>query len=92
MDTLIIFWIVKVQGIRRLTESETLSQDATRRHVLLLLQFSKVGGGGKDQDVCHGHDALEDGHSLLDAEALVRLQDVNLTLTVTNQHSHNQHH
>lgn len=63
-----------------LTQPQALAKDAARRHVLLLLQLGKVGGAGKDQDVGHVHDALQYGHSLLNAQALVGLQDLNFPL------------
>lgn len=68
--------------LKNLTQSETLPQDSTSRHVLLLFQLGKVGGAGKHQDVCQIHDPLEDGHRLFDAQSLGRLQYLHLSLKI----------
>lgn len=70
--------------LKNLTQSKTLPQDSTSRHVLLLFQLGKVGGAGKHQDIRQIHDPLEDGHRLLDAQSLGRLQYLHLSLKINN--------
>ena len=50
-----------------LTEPQALPQNTTGRHVLLLLQLSKIGGWREHQNVRQGHEALQDRYSLLQA-------------------------
>lgn len=46
---------------KKVTEAQALSQDASRRHVLLSFYLGKVEGAGKDEDVHQADEALQEG-------------------------------
>ena len=66
--------------MKLLTESQTLAKDATSRHVLLHLQFTKVLVAGKDQHVHQVHDTIDEGDTDLQGQALGGLNHVGLVL------------
>jgi len=61
-------------------QPEALAQDATTGHVLLRLQLTEIQGRGKDKDISHVDQTLQEGHGHLQRHALRGLQDIQFGL------------
>lgn len=67
---------------RKVTETQALSQDASRRHVLLSFYLSKVEGAGEDEDVHEADQTLQEGDRGLQRQALGRFNVLQFMLLV----------
>lgn len=67
---------------KKVTEAQALSQDASRRHVLLSFYLGKVEGAGKDEDVHQADEALQEGDRGLQRQALGRFNVLQFMLAV----------